>query len=258
MINLSNLIELHESDDAIRRHKRILEELFYLCINESFEQTIIETRERLTAASGEQGIDLSFPCIFDSAVEVRRILRQIPNFYKELLLSIADSHRYYHPSFLRDYSKVASDADMSRKFSILENIIFFNNPIPNNDAKGHFKLASGYMEIADDEIDGSYIRMHFDLGTTKNEMLSIIEKRFPETNELQIEKYNIKNQQRFKEDNNLPLKAEIYRLSEQGLNDTQIAIHLENNGYRDDISLDAVRMHRTRLIEESERFDPNR
>jgi hypothetical protein len=71
MIDTTNLVELHDTEETIRRHKRILEELFYLCINPTFEKTIVDARSSLTEMLPENYSSLTFPTDRTNALEVR-------------------------------------------------------------------------------------------------------------------------------------------------------------------------------------------
>lgn len=254
MIDLHNLVEIHNNPETIRRHKRILEELFYLCINDSFESTIRDLRELLQERVLVRGTDLRFPSIRESVIEIRNEHFARNDEYRELLIRVSEKHRYFHPAFTRNYSFVVSDSTMRNQFNVLENIIFFNNPIPDSNPLEHFRNKSGYMEIAHDEIEGPYIRMHFDIGTSLREIKDIIDKQFPETSDLQHNDYAIPLKQ-YREGVNLQLEYEIHQqvLNEQ--DNIQIAVELERQGlYSEENTGDHVRMQRNRMEEKADRF----
>jgi len=251
MIELATLVRIHDNPKSIRRHRRILEELFYLCLNETFEATIQETREQLRGMTNE--VYVEFPCSSDSAIGLRNVI--YGDDYRAILLSISERHGYYHSSFIRDYMKVSSDSDMRESFNILENILFFNDPIPYNNPKDHFKSRSGYVEISYDEIEGPYIRMHFDLGTTRKEIIDIIDKAFPETSELQAENYNIPKKQ-YRVDAGLQKKLVMYQDFMAGVPDLSTAVALESSDLTDvEYTADYIRLQRGRMQEEILRFN---
>lgn len=251
MIDLSTIVQLHDRDKTIRRHCRILEELFYLCINDSFITTIQNTRERLRSMATK--VYAEFPCNMDTAVNLRNEI--YGDDYRQILTEVSERHRYFHPSFTRDYLQVSSDSDMRQKFNVLENIIYFNNPLPYNNPREHFNSRSGYMEVAYDEIEGPYIRMHFDIGTTLQEIKDIIDKDFPETQNLQVNKFNISTKQ-YRKDTNLRKKSIIHNCYKEGQKDTQIAVVLDNDGnYGEENLAEQIRAQRTRTQEAVDRYN---
>lgn len=253
MIELENLVAIHDSPKTIRRHKRVLEELFYLCINESFQETIESARVDIQNLRPE--LDVVLPCVKDTAIAFREIVYFAGPNYRTILSGISEKHSYFHSSFVRNYFDIPSDINPRGRFNILENILFFNNPIPDNNPIDHFKNRSGYMEISHDEIEGPCIRLQFDIGTTKKEMIDIIEKDFPEALALQAEQYNVINKQ-YRPDQSLRKKYLIQEQANLGRTDTQIAIHLEGVGiYGEENTGDHVRLQRRRMMEEVERFD---
>jgi hypothetical protein len=196
-----------------------------------------------------------FPCDRETAIALRNEIYS--DEYRTVLFNISERHGYYHPSFTRNYLVVSSDSDRRNMFNILENILFFNNPIPDNNPVDHFKSRSGYVEIANDEIEGPYIRMHFDLGTKQKEIVDIIEKSFPETADLQADRFNIPKKQ-YRVDSSLRKKMIIDEQIRQEATDTQIALILEREGlYSEENTGDSVRMQKNRMSAEVERFNLN-
>ena len=257
MIDLDNLVTLHDSENTIRRHRRLLEELFYLCINPTFLESIANAR--LDVQNMLNGNDVVFPIANnETAFTLRNEYLARNGDYLGLLTGICERHNYYHPSFIRNYWQVAGDANTRNKLNILENIIFLNNPLPDPDQNpiDHFNNRSGYMEIDHDET-GPYIRLQFDIGTTLKEMTDIIDKQFPNTAQLQKEQFSIPDTQ-YRRDNSLRTKAIIHEQTQLGNNDTRIAILLENEGlYKEENTGDSVRTQRNRMKANSERFTPN-
>lgn len=257
MIDLDNLVQLHDNKETIRRHKRILEELFYLCINESFNNTVADARRTIFEMMSNTGIEFPIDNI-STAIELRNTHLANNEEYQTLLVSIGERHNYYHPSFTRDYSRVSSDSTTFNRFNILENILLLNNPLPDisQDTREHFSNKSGYMEIAVDE-KGPFISMHFDLGTTKKEIQDIIDKLFRETADIQESRYMIPNA-RYTPEKNLKIKSIIHKETSEGANDTQISITLEDEGlYDEDSTGDSVRMQKTRMNRNAARFNAN-
>ncbi len=255
MINLNNLVELHDKEGAVHRHKRILEELFYLCINHTFVESIQSARVTLQGMANP--IDLSFPCTKEGAVNIRNSHFMNMEDYQVLLNAISERHSYYHPSFTRNYRKIEADAATKNQFNVLENIIFFNDPIPERDPLNHFKNRSGFMEIGNDEIDGPCIKMQFDLGTSKTEIINIIDKLFPETSELQAERYNVP-QSKYRADGNLRVKEIIHKLTQEGDQDSAIAVKIEALGLvPPQDNYDYIRQHKQRMAKATERFEAN-
>ena len=257
MISLDNLVALHDNANTIRRHRRLLEELFYLCINPTFVDTVAGARLELQEMMLETGIIFPINNLETvTALKSQYLLRN--DTYQTLLVGIGEKHNFYHPSFVRDYSRVAGEADIRYRLNILENILFLNNPLPdiNQDPIEHFNNRSGYMEIAHDEA-GPYIRMQFDIGTTLKEIQDIIDKRFPETAQLQEQNFNIPDMQ-YRVDRSLRIKALIYEQTLLNRNDTQVAITLDDAGlYGTENTGDNVRMQRNRMNKASARFNPN-
>jgi DNA-binding transcriptional MerR regulator len=257
MINLDNLVTLHDNENTIRRHRRLLEELFYLCINPTFLETI--TSARLDVQNMLNGNDVILPIANnETAVELRNEHLARNGDYLRLLTGICERHNYYHPSFIRNYWQVAGDANTRNKFNILENIIFLNNPLPDPDQNPieHFNNRSGYMEIDSDET-GPYIRLQFDIGTTLKEIQDIIDKQFPDTAQFQKEQFNIPDTQ-YRRDKSLRIKAIIHEQTQMGENDTRIALLLEKEGlYGVENTGDSVRTQRNRMDVDSNRFTPN-
>ena len=253
MIQLDNLVAIHDNPETIRRHRRVLEELFYLCINENFRETI-ETA-RVDIQNIRPQLDVELPCNKDTAIAFREAVHFAGPGYRTLLNSISEKHNYFHSSFVRNYFDIASDTNPRGRFNILENILFFNDPIPESNPIDHFKSRSGYMELGYDEVEGPCIRLQFDIGTTKKEMKDIIDKAFPEASELQLEKYKIPTKQ-YRPDSGLKIKQVIYEQTNLGQSDTQIAIQLETEGiYKEENTGDHVRLQRSRMMEEVGRFD---
>ena len=175
MIEMNYLIAA-QRDSEILRHKRLLEEIFHLCLNESFRESVLDARESFSALNGGE---VTLPTTREIALEVRdNLYHNHRDQYRTILNEVADRHNYYHPSFTRDYKSIVSDVDYTQHFCILENIIFLNAPLFEEDTREHFNTRSGSMEIADDEPTGPYIKITFDIGTSKEEMIEIIRKTF--------------------------------------------------------------------------------
>jgi hypothetical protein len=255
MINLDNLATLHDNEGAIHRHKRILEELFYLCINPTFIETIENKRAEIQGMIDE--VDLDFPITLEGAIQIRRnYLTDRPEYW-QLLQEVSEKHRYYHPSFTRNYTKIITDEDVSNRFNIIENIIFFNNPIPDERPLEHFNNRSGFMEIGYDEVSKPYVKVQFDLGTTKIEMINIIEKDFSKIKKLLKNEYNIP-ETRYRADDNLRAKNFIHKNTQLGESNTTISVKLENSGLvPSQDNLDYIRLHKQRMAKAAERFDAN-
>lgn len=251
MIELSNLVALHDDKRAIHRHKRILEELFYLCINKSFLTTIAEAR--LTIKDLLEENEIALPCNQETALYIKKHL-SLNSDYQSLLDQISDKHKYYHPSFTRNYRQIGTDVVTFSHFNILENIIFFNNPIPSENPLDYFHNRSGFMEIANDEIMGPVVRIQFDLGTTKGEMINIIEKDFPEIKELMQKNFNMPKTQ-YRADESLTIKEFIHRYWVWQESDMDIAIRLENEGLlSSEVTEDHIKKYRQRMNIDTARF----
>ena len=252
LINLDNLVELHDNENAIHRHKRILEELFYLCINETFVETVAEAR--ISIQQMLHDIDLDFPCERITALQIRNGQLADSDDYKLLLDSISHKHKYHHPAFTKNYRKIGRDTETHNEFNVLENIIFFNNPLPEANPLDYFNNRSGFMEIIDDEIIGPHIRIQFDIGTTKGEMLRIIEKDFTDTAGLLSLEYNVPKT-RYRADENLTVKTFIHRRSYFEESDMDIAMRLEKAGLlSSEVTQDHVKKYRQRMKADTSRF----
>lgn len=255
MIELDNLAVLHDDKDAIHRHKRLLEEIFHLCINETFSETIDDARVSILAMLN--GINLDFPCDKETALQLRNGPLSETIEYRQLLNSISTKHGYYHPAFTRNYIAPDTDPDNRSKLNILENIIFLNDPVPEANPLDHFYDRSGFMGIAEDDINGPHIKIQFDIGTTKQEMINIIVKDFPETLEQLADEYNIPKT-RYRATENLNAKAFIIKQTLLGDSDITIAAKLETEGLiKPQDNYDHVRMAKARMSEASSRFNPN-
>src|SRR4051812_48266127 len=140
MIQLTTLESAHEVAE-IERHRKLLEELFYLCLNQSFERTIESFREEIKERLRELDQEISIP---NKSKEISRRYRDElttvthREWYREKQTEIANKHHYFHPSFIRDYPTIGSDAEVKNRFNVLENIVFLNTPIGEEDTREHY------------------------------------------------------------------------------------------------------------------------
>lgn len=265
-IYLESLAKAHDSLGN-RRHQLIIQDLFYLCTNESFINSISKIRNNIIEKLINVGIES--PSLPTDLEKITRKYRKtiydnnLWEWYRDELILIAELHDYYGQSFLDDYitDKVSRDAGYKlilsdfEELNVLENIIFFNDPMWPKDTfpRVPFRSRAGHLSI-DYNIYRKYIKAEFDLGTDRRTMIRIIEKDFDTIANLQEEEYRIPNIRR-EVDNKLFIKCKVFELQKQGRTPTQISITLESLYPTQEITQDKVKKILARIKEKQIRFN---
>jgi hypothetical protein len=259
MIDLTQLASAHEAT-SIERHKKLLEEIFYLSLNESFNSSVALFRTEISEMLAN--IEIKNAQLPSKNRELAReyrdaiVFSDIVRWYRRRQIEISNTHHYFHPSFIRDYPSLGSDNEVRGRFNILENIIFLNAPILTEDTRDHFDIRSGYMEIADDEPTGPYIRIVFDIGTSIKQMVNIIDKQYPEISREMTERYRIPDVKRFDPDDRLMEKVRIFELHATGKSDAHIGVRLKKEGVSlEEANAEAINSIRRRAQEKIDRFN---
>ncbi len=251
-IYLDNLIKAHIKSTN-RRHRLILQDLFYLCKNDSFVKNIVKTRKAIIKKLKTKNIKLQdIPTdqkVLAKNYKDNLFKKGFWNWYREQLGLIAYEHNYYEQCFI--------DKEDLEDFNILENIIFLNDPVWSENSSFGIPLRprAGNLSI-DYDVNGAYIRAKFDIGTDKRTMKIIIDKDFGTVAKLREKEYRIPINRR-EIDSDLLIKNEILKMSANGDTDTEIAVKLESKGLKD-VSLDKVRLKIERAKVKIARFDIER
>lgn len=266
LIDLHKLLELH-GKITNRRHKLILLDVFYLCLNKSFQQSVSDFRQELLKKAKElKNADFTIPSKnLEMVGSLRKNIHEsnLWKWYKDSLWNIAESHYFYDPSFTEDLlSKYIEENGESltlpeiafEDLNILENIIFLNTPLTNTDENGiPLRPRAGSLSIESD-IYGPYIKGKFDLNVSKTTIETIVDKTFDNIKAEIEEEYKIPKINRHQEEN-LAMKYKLSQLEGKTLEQKALVIESEGLYKGKDMSLDAVRLNEERIEKGISRFD---
>jgi hypothetical protein len=273
-IDLHTVCTSHEDvRDSIQ--KSFFEELFAVCTNEDFLKTITKTRLFLWQKFGVQ--------LPTSNKEIVRELRVAIyeqkqwSLYRQLLKDIGDRHGLVGNPYHTTIRKLSPDGRSFAKhldemlnpiidLSILERIIYYNDPLLEYDIEKIDELISGrggYLQIAyDDNAIPAGMEAYFFLNSTKADIKRVVDQCYDYIAKERDEYLNTVPKKDVRKEN-LPLKFRTYQLAREGKSVAAIANTLVNEGFGKNmndglgasIDFEHIRKILLRMKDDSKRFD---
>lgn len=295
-ISLWRLCMQHETTDD-RKIKSVLEDLFAVCTNQDFNETVREVRKRLVEQIG-------IPLPTKNRQEIASFRAKAYSskkwsLYQEELEYIRSKHGLSGEAFDKNdpfdlsnfkfavenmQSLIKGDADIfevneniegmalereaekwvthealddSTTLNTLENIIFYNDPLYTQDGIPHSNRG-GFLRLKTNPTTGEpYIEGKFYLRSTKDDMMKAIDTFYEFMAKDREKLYGIK----IAKDSHKANLAEwyrIYQLKQAGKSLAGIASALEKETGTEDISLDKIRVTVGRIEAMSSRFSSKR